>query len=396
MKETRKIDSLYNWEENPRTIDKKPYEDLKYKIKKFGQFKPVICTPQGEVIGGNMRLRAYKDLGITDVWVSVVEPKTDAEKLEIAIADNESAGRNDELKLAELIEKYKSEFDIDKYAVDLGKSTSLQDLINQYGPEPVEDEVPEVTENPVSKRGEVYQLGRHRIMCGDSTKIEDVEKLMDGKKADMVFTDPPYGVSYTGGLQFKKTGVVKDNQEMIEGDETAEIYSKVIPILADFCNGACYTWFAGTKAKSIYEAIESVGDIHALIIWVKNGGFGALNANYKQKHEPCLYWCAKGKRLNFTGATTETTIWNIDKDGLNKLHPTQKPVALAHKAIMNHSAGLVLDLFLGSGSTLIACEQTNRICYGMEIDPKYIDVIRKRYAKFIGEEDWERATPKID
>jgi DNA modification methylase len=221
------------------------------------------------------------------------------------------------------------------------------------------------------------------VLCGDSTKIEDVERLMDGKKADMVFTDPPYGVSYAGGLQFKNNGnVVKDNQEMIKNDETDDIYSDVIPIISMICNGACYVWFAGTKALKLYSAVESVGDIHSLIIWVKNGGYGALNANYKQKHEPCLYWKPKGKTLNFTGGTTETTVWNIDKDGKNKMHPTQKPVELAHKAIMNHSAGLITDLFLGSGSTIIACEKTNRICYGMELDEHYCDVIRDRYIKW--------------
>jgi DNA modification methylase len=153
------------------------------------------------------------------------------------------------------------------------------------------------------------------------------------------------------------------------------------------CDGPIYTWFAGTKAKTIYSAIEEVGDLHSLIIWVKNGGYGAMNANYKQKHEPCLYWKKKGGKLNFVGATTETTIWNIDKDGINKLHPTQKPIALALKAIMNHSVGRILDLFLGSGSTLIASEKTGRICYGMELDEHYIDIIVQRWVDFTGNEN---------
>ena len=215
--------------------------------------------------------------------------------------------------------------------------------------------------------------------------IVDVEKLMDGKKADMVFTDPPYGVEYTGGLQFKDGEVEKNNRQMIKNDESDDIYTEVIPVIASICNGPCYTWFAGTKASKLYTAVEAVGDIHSLIIWVKNGGYGALNANYKQKHEPCLYWKPKGKKLNFVGATTETTIWEICKDGVNKLHPTQKPVELAAKAIKNHSAGLVVDLFGGSGSTLIACEQLNRTCYMMELDPIYCDVIVKRWENFTGQ-----------
>lgn len=138
------------------------------------------------------------------------------------------------------------------------------------------------------------------------------------------------------------------------------------------------------KAKQLYEAIALVGgDIHAMIVWVKNGGYGALNACYKQKHEPCLFWKV-GDNLKWSGASTECTVWEINKDGKNKLHPTQKPVELAARAIQNHLAESVLDLFGGSGSTLIACEQTNRKCYMMEIDPKYVDVIIDRWEKLTG------------
>jgi len=206
---------------------------------------------------------------------------------------------------------------------------------------------------------------------------------MDGVKADMVFTDPPYGVEYTGGMQFKDGKVETKSREMIKNDDV-DIYQDVMRVLSEFSNGPCYIWFAGTKAAKLYEAAEKYGDIHALLIWVKNGGYGALNANYKQKHEPCLYWKPKGKTLNFAGATTETTIWEIDKDGKNKLHPTQKPVALATKAISNHNSKTVLDLFGGSGATLIAAEQLNRICYMMELDPKYCDVIVTRWENLTG------------
>lgn len=209
---------------------------------------------------------------------------------------------------------------------------------------------------------------------------------MNGVKADMVFTDPPYGVAYTGGLQFKDGYVEKNNREMIKNDDI-DIYDKVLPILSKFCNGACYIWFADTKAKTLYESADKYGDIHALIIWIKNGGYGALNANYKQKHEPCLYWTPKGNKTNFCGATTETTIWEINKDGINEFHPTQKPIALCCKAIKNHNGESVLDLFGGSGSTLIACEQLNRKCYMMELDERYVSVIVNRWLNFTGRKD---------
>lgn len=200
---------------------------------------------------------------------------------------------------------------------------------------------------------------------------------------DLVFTDPPYGVSYTGGIQFKDNHVIHNNRQMIKNDDI-DIYQKVFEILKEYSNGPCYIWFAGTKGANLYKYAEMYGDIHSLIIWVKNGGYGALNANYKQKHEPCLYWKPKGTKLNFIGSTTETTIWEINKDGVNNFHPTQKPIALPSKAIQNHTGDNVLDLFGGSGSTLMACEQLNRNCYMMELDPYYCQVIINRWEEFTG------------
>lgn len=390
-KDYRNISALFNWASNPRAIKKDKFEELKKRITKRGQIKPLIITPDGEVLGGNMRLRAMQELGIKEAWVSVVTPTSEADKIEIALTDNEEMGYYEDQALAELIAQYKDEIDLSKYSVHLKEPQTLEEILKQFSPdEVVEDEVPEVQEEVVSQLGEVYQLGRHYVMCGDSTKVEDVERLMDGKKADMVFTDPPYGVDYSGGIQFTKDGVKKNQRDRLADDhKTTDIYSRVVPIIPHFTKGAVYMWFADTQALPVYQAVEKVGDIHALIIWVKNGGYSAMNANYKQKHEPCLYWKPKGGKLNFTGASTETTIWELNKDGVNEYHPTQKPIALCAKAIQNHEAKTVLDLFLGSGSTLIACEQTNRTCYGMELDPKYVDVIRKRYAKFIDPENWE-------
>lgn len=312
-------------------------------------------------------------------------------------AENEKDARG---KLLKITSQY-GEFDLDELGFwlddlddDIAESIRLvndeMDLaINAGMGETVtigDDEIPEVIE-PITKLGDLWEIGNHRLLCGDSTESDIVKILMDGKKADMCFTDPPYGVNYDGGLQFTKEGVKKGQREKLINDDSEEIYKLAIPILAINTKGPIYTWFAGTKAEAIYSAIKDYGQIHALIIWVKNGGYGALNANYKQKHEPCLYWKPKGTKLNFCGATTETTIWNIDKDMVNKLHPTQKPVALAEKAIRNHSAGLILDLFIGSGSTLIAAEKTNRICYGMEIDPHYCDVTVNRYIAWCNEND---------
>ena len=361
------------------------YEKLKRSMQEFGYVEPIVWNERtGNIVGGHQRYKILLDMGMQEIDCVVVDLDETKEKA-LNIALNKIQGDWDMPKLKDILQELDTgEFDIELTGFGMDE---IEELMTQFHmpDEIVEDEVPEPPEEPITKPGDLWLLGRHRLLCGDATVAADVERLMDGKKADMVFTDPPYGVEYTGGLQFKDGEVEKNNRQMIKNDESDDIYTEVIPVIASICNGPCYTWFAGTKASKLYTAVEAVGDIHSLIIWVKNGGYGALNANYKQKHEPCLYWKPKGKKLNFVGPTTETTIWEICKDGVNKLHPTQKPVELAAKAIKNHSAGLVVDLFGGSGSTLIACEQLNRTCFMMEIDPKYCDVIIDRWEQFTGE-----------
>ena len=368
---------------NPRRGD---IEAVKRSLEAFGQRKPIVVRRSDSVvIAGNHTLQAAQALGwdeIAVVWVDDDEVTSKA----FALADNRTAelGDYDEQALADLIN------DVGSLNPGLLESSgwddnAVQELLDRVEQIELPVDVDDVSEDvaAVSKLGDVWLLGEHRVMCGDSTSDDEVGLLLCGKKADMAFTDPPYGVAYTGGLQFKDGQAIKNNQKMIMNDDK-DIYADVFPILAKHVDGPCYIWFAGTKASSLYKAAESMGDIHALIIWVKNGGYGALNANYKQKHEPCLYWKPKNASLKFVGETTETTIWEIDKDGVNKLHPTQKPIALALKAIKNHTVKTVLDLFGGSGSTLIAAEETNRIAYLMELDPHYVDVICARYQKHTG------------
>lgn len=380
------IDSLRGLPGNPRRGD---VDAVASSLSRFGQRKPIVVRKDdGTIIAGNHTWQAAKKLGWSEIAVAYVGDD-DVTAQAYALADNRTAelGDYDDELLKQLIESV-GQIDPDLLH-DTGWSDDavkeLLDKIESELPKVIdEDEVPEPPVEPKTKLGDLYHLGRHRLLCGDSTDEGTVARLMDGAKADMVFTDPPYGVAYTGGLQFKDGNVEKNNREMIKNDDV-DIYEDVFKILSKFSNGPCYVWFADTKASSLYVAAEEYGDIHALIIWVKNGGYGALNANYKQKHEPCIYWKPKGKTLNFIGSTTETTIWEINKDGRNDLHPTQKPIALPSKAIQNHNAKTVLDLFGGSGSTLIAAEQTNRTCYMMELDPKYCDVIVQRWENLTGE-----------
>jgi DNA modification methylase len=238
----------------------------------------------------------------------------------------------------------------------------------------------------VTKNGDLWIMGDHRLLCGDSTKAEDVQRLIGDEKAEMLFTDPPYGVNYEGGHFHSGDVKIKRRREKLGHDDTTAIYKAFLPVVLNAVDGPCYMWFAYSKARDIYNAVFENGcEVHALIIWHKtNATYAAMNAQYKQRHEPCLYFKPKGSTLRWCGKTTESTLWSQDRDGVNDLHPTQKPVALAGKAIGNHSSKTVLDIFAGSGSTLIAAEQLNRKCYGMEISPQYCDVIVKRWEEFTG------------
>jgi len=245
-----------------------------------------------------------------------------------------------------------------------------------------DDEVPTHTESRVHT-GELWMLGDHKLLCGDATKKEDVERLMDGQKADMVFTDPPYGVGYDGGAK---------KREKLKGDEVGtSIYADAIPLLADvtYPHAALYLWYADANAAAAAAAAAAAGyEIVAQIIWAKNNAQFVSTAHYHGKHEPCFYAHKKGKSNQWFGGKGEVTLWEYDRAVKNEYHPTQKPVMLAERAAKNstETGQVVIDLFGGSGSTLIACEKLNRKCYMMEIDPIYCDVILKRWEDFTGKE----------
>lgn len=412
--EFRKTSELKLWEDNPRNIKPKDFERLKKQIQELGQYKPLLITEDGTVIGGNMRLRAYMDLGIEDIWVSVVNPKDENQMLAYALSDNDRAGFYDDDLLANLSSAY-PDFEWENYAVDLAPPTTL-DLILKND-EVVEDEVPELSqEEPISKLGEIYQLGKHRLMCGDSTKIEDVEKLMNGQKADMVFTDPPYNVDYKGTAGKIKNDNFKNNKAFYQ------FLYDAISSLRPFVFGDLYICMSSSELHTLQKAFTDCGGHWStFIIWVKDR-FTLGRSNYHRQYEPILYgwfdgsshWWSGSRKLgdvykgdiqqDASGRTMlyadglDTDVWEFDKPDKNREHPTMKPVRLCARGISNSckSAGIVLDTFGGSGSTLIACEQLNRTCYMMELDPKYVDVIRKRYAKFIGKEEaWEEVSPRV-
>lgn len=340
-----------------------------------------VSTRSGFITAGHGRLEALRHLRIKDAPVDYQDYDSDEQEYADLQADNAIALWA-ELDLSGInmdVPDLGPDFDINMMGI---RDFTLEPA--EKFPQCDEDEVPDHVE-PKTNLGDIYQLGEHRLMCGNSTVATDIEKLTEGQKAEMCFTDPPYGVNYSGGIQFKDGEAQKNNRKKLANDDSTNIYSEVAPMISAFVHGPCYIWFAFSKAKETIDAIDAIGEFHALIIWNKtNATYGALNANYKQRHEPCVYLKTKGSTLRWAGPTTECTVWDMKRDGRNDLHPTQKPVELAARAIGNHDAKTVLDLFGGSGSTLIACENTSRKCFMMELDPHYCDVIVTRWEKYTG------------
>lgn len=389
-------EKLVPYARNSRTHSDEQVQQIMGSIKEFGFTNPILVDADGLIIAGHGRTMAAQRMGIKEVPCLRLGHLTDAQKKAYVIADNKlalNAGWDDEMLRLEFADLQDADFDLSLTGFDDDELNALLAKAVEEGLTD-EDAVPEVPETPVTVEGDVWVLGRHRLMCGDSTSIDAVENLMDGKKADMVFTDPPYGVSYTGGIQDSGRGFESGKREMILNDDV-DIYEEVSLICSSFCTGPIFTFYADTVPFGLYRGIERTGcEIVALLIWKKRGGYGAMGASYKPNHEPCLIWKNKGSKLNFIGASNETRIWEHDKEFLNKLHPTQKPVSIPERAISNHKADIVLDLFGGSGSTLIACEKLGRDCRMMELDSKYCDVIIKRWQDFTGRKAIHAETQK--
>jgi site-specific DNA-methyltransferase (adenine-specific) len=369
---------------NPRRGD---VEAVKASLEKFGQRKPIVVRKSDQVvIAGNHTLQAAQALGWSEIAVVWVDDDDTMSKA-FALADNRTAelGDYDEDALAALIGEVGA-LDPELLEASGWDSESVSELLDKMQTElPVDvDEVPEDVPT-ISKLGDVWLLGEHRVMCGDSTDANDVAKLMNAKKADMVFTDPPYGVDYDGGHADKNK-----RRKKLANDDNANIYGKCLPLLfAESKNeAAMYLWFSDSKSSAVISAVISAGyEIRNTLIWNKNlAQFGAIGAQYKSKHEPCIYAFKSGKAPYWNGPTNEVSVWDIARESKNEFHPTQKPVDLGIRA-MNNSCprnGLVLDLFGGSGSTLIAAHETNRVAYLMELDPHYVDVICARFQKLTG------------
>ncbi len=378
---------------NPRFIKDDKFKKLVQSLKDFpemAEVREIVVNKDHVILGGNMRFKAMQEAGWKEAPTKVVDWPEDKQK-QFVIKDNVSGG----------------EWDFDILANEWDAQTLDDwglDLPAKFGDEDVEeDEAPEVnSEPPISKLGETYQLGNHKVYCGDC-------KDLDFDKANLLVTDPPYGVSYADKNEFLNSIAPGNrNQTKIENDhqtpdEMKEFWTEMFGSIFTKLEPDATFYITSPQGGELLLLLQSLYDIgypsRHMIIWAKNNHvLGRCDYNYK--HEPILYgWLDKHKFIG--GGKQKTSVWEIDKPHSSKEHPTMKPIELFAECILNSSekGQIVLDPFLGSGTTLIACEQLDRICYGSELSPAYTDVIRKRYAKFISpenwEDTWEQITPAI-
>lgn len=372
------IATLIPFAKNSRTHNDAQVAQIAASIKEFGFTNPVLVDEANGIIAGHGRVLAARKLNLEQVPSIRLAHLSESQKRAYVIADNKlalNAGWDNEMLALELGELNDLGFDLDLTGFTADEIAAL--MPEQFEPGLTdEDAVPEVPEQPVTVLGDVWVLGKHRLMCGDSTSIDAVNTLMAGQKADMVFTDPPYGVSYQSNMRTKtqRFDVLTNDDQFLD----------IAPIVETFSTGWVFVWTSWKVQNKWVDLFAGFGYPTNIVIWHKpGGGIGDLKHTFSSDYEVALVWhrgaelC--GKRIG--------SVWTINKDSANTyVHPTQKPVALAEEALDKTTCkgAVVLDLFGGSGSTLIAAEKNGRIARLMELDPKYCDVIVKRWQNFTG------------
>lgn len=375
-----KIEDVKPYANNAKLHDKTQIANVAESIKQFGWQQPIVVDSDGVIIVGHCRYSAAKKLKLKEVPCVVADGLTEEQVKKYRLLDNKTNESDWNLGLLsdDLEGLDFSGFDVDWGIVDEEQET-----------EAVEDDFEiEVPEEPKAKLGQIYQLGRHRLMCGDSTKQEDVEKLMGDKKADLYLTDPPYNVNYTDGQENERK-ILNDHFDTDEecGEKLwLPTFINAKEASNDCCSVYCFMPQGGTHMMMMMMMSKAGWQVKHELIWLKQSI--VLNrADYNYQHEPFLYGWNKTHKFYGKGKFKNTSVWQIDRPTKSKEHPTMKPVELFAEILNNATKkdDIVLDTFCGSGTSFIACEQLDRICYGMELEPKYVDVIINRWERFTGE-----------
>jgi len=398
-------------EYNPRVMPPDEMRSLQRSLQQWGFVEPIVVRRADmTVIGGHQRLEAAKALGMTVVPVVFVDiDEQQAKALNIAL--NKIHGDWDLPKLGALLDELRGLPDLDETLTGFDPKEMDQLLAElersqreaseeDFDAEGAMADADQATGPTRVKPGEVWQLGPHRLLCGDATDSSAWERLMTGKIAQAVVTDPPYGVSYCGGRTAQLERIAKARRgigkpsDAYWDDMTPEAYRKLLVSSVSLAHShsddqaPLYLWFASAHVRDVLVCLEEAGwQERNLIVWVKNNGAGALFAQYKHWFEPCFYAHKRGESPRWTGPSNESTVWFHDKPARNDLHPTMKPLPLIERAISNATAPgqLVVDPFLGSGTAIIAAQRTGRVCFGMDLEPRYCDVILARWEAIGGQ-----------
>ena len=384
------IAKLLPYARNARTHSAEQVAQIAASIAEFGFTSPILAGSDGVIVAGHGRLAAAHKLGLEVVPVVVLDHLSPTQRRALVIADNriaENAGWDDAMLRIELEALQLEGFDLNITGFD---ADALADLIAGEEPDNEgltdEDAVPELAENPISKPGDIWVLGEHKLVCGDATKADDYQALLGEELVDMTFTDPPYCVNYANSAKDKMRGthrpILNDNL----GKDFAPFLRAACQNILAHTKGAVYIAMSSSELDTLQSAFRGAGGRWStFIIWAKNT-FTLGRADYQRQYEPILYGWRDGAEHFWCGARDQGDVWNIKKPQKNDLHPTMKPVELVERAIRNSSrpGDLVLDPFGGSGSTLIACEKSGRRARLIELDPKYCDVIVSRWESFAG------------
>ncbi len=381
------LQQLIPYARNARTHDDGQVSQIAGSIAEFGFVNPILVGDDNVIVAGHGRLMAAQQLGLEKVPVIVLAHLTEAQRKALVIADNkiaENAGWNEELLKLELSEIEELGFDLDVIGFSDDELNEL--LEDEDAGLTDDDDIPEPEDQAISQLGEIWQLGEHRLLCGDATNQDDMEQLMDGDLADMVFTDPPYNVDYGNTAKDKMRGkdrrILNDNL----GESFYGFLQAALGNLLKVSKGACYICMSSSELDTLQQAFRDAGGKWStFIIWAKNT-FTLGRSDYQRQYEPILYGWSEGNDHFWCGARDQGDVWFFNKPVKNDLHPTMKPVELVERAVRNSSKSrdIVLDPFGGSGSTLIACEKSGRQARLMELDPKYVDVIIRRWQDYSG------------